>query len=351
MSEYDDRAVPEKPVLPAPEPEPEPESFPAAEDAGVIPVFGQIATESAAVESAATVGPTAVADEDRTDEDRTDGADGPAASLPEPPPEVVEAARGLPDRWLSVPDPAWSGEGEPPDWAIPGRWRTDSSGTVVAWEDNEEYRPSPDALGWPRATDPVESAIQRAVTGYGPAGEVLRTLAAAKVAVLVGPDGEPVAVRSAQGEPVIPVFTSPAYYRVVGTFAARLVPVPDVVEGLPEGHSLYVNPTGPAGMIMETEALAEEIAAQERGEARPVSVDGTGEPRTPRIHAVRVADPAVRAMDDEADDKAAADIATADAEDGAGRADASGVPDASDVPDAPAATEAGEAPVGGRPEE
>ncbi|MEB3966021.1 type VII secretion system-associated protein [Streptomyces kunmingensis] len=330
-------------------------------------MFGQIATESAAVGSAATAGPTAVADEGGSDEDRTDGVDGPAASLPEPPPEVVEAARGLPDRWLSVPDPAWSGEGAPPAWAIPGRWRTDSTGAVVAWEDNEEYRPSPDALGWPRATDPVESAIQRAVTGYGPAGEVLRTLAAAKVAVLVGPDGGPVAVRSAQGEPVVPVFTSPAYYRVVGTFAARLVPVPDVVEGLPEGHSLYVNPTGPAGMVMETEALAEEIAAQERGEARPVSVDATGEPRTPRIHAVRVADPAVRATDDKAGAGTAAaagptraagtDTATADAEDGAGRSDASdasdasGVPDVSDVPDAPAAPEAGKAPVGRRPKE
>ncbi|MFH9610365.1 type VII secretion system-associated protein [Streptomyces sp. NPDC017448] len=214
----------------------------------------------------------------------------PTGPLPEPPPEVVEAARKLPGRWLSVPDAAWAGQGAPPDWAVPGRWRTDSTGTIVAWEDNDRYRPSPAALGWPRATDPVESAVQRAVTGYGPAGEVLRTLAASKVAVLIGPGGEPAALRSAQGDPVVPVFTSPAHLRALGSLAARLVPVADVVAGLPEGHSLYVNPTGPAGMIMETEALAEEIAAQERGEARPVSTDGPEGTSAPRIRAVHVTD-------------------------------------------------------------
>ncbi len=133
------------------------------------------------------------------------------------------------------------------------------------------------------------------MTGYGPAGEVLRTLAAAKVAVLVGADGEPAALRSAEGGPVVPVFTCPAYLRGLGTLAARLLPVADVVAGLPEGHSLYVNPTGPAGMVMETGALADEIAAQERGEPRSADAGAPGETRTPRIHAVRVEDPVERA--------------------------------------------------------
>ncbi|WP_228993396.1 type VII secretion system-associated protein [Streptomyces sp. DH8] len=263
MSEYVDRPAPEIPPAPGPEP------LPAAEDDPAAP-----APEPPAAEALPTAG----------------GPADPTGPLPEPPPEVVEAARKLPGRWLSVPDAAWAGQGAPPDWAVPGRWRTDSTGTIVAWEDNDLYRPSPAALGWPRATDPVESAVQRAVTGYGPAGEVLRTLAASKVAVLIGPDGEPAALRSAQGDPVVPVFTSPAHLRALGSLAARLAPVADVVAGLPDGHSLYVNPTGPAGMIMETEALAEEIAAQERGEARPVSTDGPEGTSAPRIRAVHVTD-------------------------------------------------------------
>lgn len=312
MSEYNNGAVPETPPAPRPEP------FPEAEDPAAIPAHGRIATVGAGA-APATVGRPA------TDHDR-------AGTLPEPPPEVAEAARALPDRWLSVPDAAWKGTGTPPDWAVPGRWRTDATGTIVAWEDNERYRPSPEALGWPRATDPVDSAIQRAVTGYGPAGEVLRTLAAAQVAVLLGPDGEPAALRSAQGEPVVPVFTSPAYHRVVGAFAARLVPVADVVEGLPQGHSLYVNPTGPAGMFMETEALAEEIAAQERGESRRVSQDAPGAVSTARIHAVRVGDPAdAAAAASAAATGTGVDAAPAGAEDGSGRAGA---------PDAPEAAEA-----------
>lgn len=283
MTEYDNGPLPTMP------PPPEPEPFPADEDAGAIPAYARPVTESTAI-TGATAGTEPTGDTEPADV--TESAD-VTEPFPEPPPEVTEAALGLPDRWLSVPDPAWSGTGVPPDWAVPGRWRTDSTGTIVAWEDSAEYRPSPQARGWPRATDPVESAVQRAVTGYGPPGEVLRTLAAAKVAVLLGPDGEPLAVRSAEGEPVVPVFTAPAYYRVVGTFAARVVPVADVVEGLPEGHSLYVNPTGPAGMVMDTGALAEEIAAQERGEARPVRPGEPGGAGTPRIHATRVKDPAV----------------------------------------------------------
>ncbi|WP_063834334.1 type VII secretion system-associated protein [Streptomyces griseus] len=287
MSEYVDRSGPETPSAPGPEPLPAAEDGPAIPDsepgpapAGAVPTAGGPA-DPAPAPAVLPAGPVAPAPNGSA------AADGP---MPEPPPEVVEAARELPDRWLGVPDPAWSGRGAPPDWAVPGRWRTDATGAIVAWEDNDGYRPSPAALGWPRATDPVESAVQRAVTGYGPAGEVLRTLAASKVAVLTGPDGGPAALRSAQGDPVVPVFTSPAHLRALGSLAARLLPVADVVAGLPEGHSLYVNPNGPAGMIMETEALAEEIAAQERGEARPVGTDGPGAPDAPRVHAVRVTD-------------------------------------------------------------
>ncbi|MYX76147.1 hypothetical protein [Streptomyces sp. SID3915] len=182
MSEYDDRSAPQAPPAPRPEP------LPAAEDTEAVAVYGRTVT--------GTSGTTPTAVEPETEDD--DEAKDPAAALPEPPPEVVEAARN------------------------------------------------------PR---------------------------------------EPAALRSAEGEPVVPVSTSPAYQRVVGTLAARLLPVADVVEGLPDGHSLHVNPTGPAGIVMETEAPAEETAAQERGEARPVGVDAPEGTTTPRIHAVRVDDP------------------------------------------------------------
>ncbi|MFI1187402.1 type VII secretion system-associated protein [Streptomyces californicus] len=297
MSEYVDRSGPEIPPAPGPEPLPATEDGPAIPEAAPAPAVAVPTAGGAADLTSAPDGPVAPAPDGSAVSapagPPSPAPDAPAAGdgpMPAPPPEVVEAAGELPDRWLSVPDAAWSGRGAPPDWAVPGRWRTDATGAIVAWEDNDGYRPSPAALGWPRATDPVESAVQRAVTGYGPAGEVLRTLAASKVAVLTGPDGGPAALRSAQGDPVVPVFTSPAHLRALGPLAARLVPVADVVAGLPEGHSLYVNPNGPAGMIMETEALAEEIAAQERGEARPVSTDGPEAPDAPRIHAVRVTD-------------------------------------------------------------
>ncbi len=46
------------------------------------------------------------------------------------------------------------------------------NGEIEEWRANEDYRPSPTALGWPEPTDDVDEAVQRASTGYGPVDEV-----------------------------------------------------------------------------------------------------------------------------------------------------------------------------------
>lgn len=181
--------------------------------------------------------------------------------MPTPPEDIVEAARLAPDHWISMIDPGWPGEGVPPDWAVVGRWRSGPTGEIEEWEDNETYRPSPDALGWPEPADDVDEALQLAVTGYGPAEGVTRALAAAEVAVLTLPDGEPVTAVASDGTPVVPVFTSSPYLDAAGAFAFELVAVSDLLDRLPKGHALYVNPSGPAGVVLVTGSLAEAIAA------------------------------------------------------------------------------------------
>lgn len=190
----------------------------------------------------------------------------PAAPPPEAPADVREAARLAPDHWLGMVDPAWRGEGPPPAWALAGEWRSGTSGEIEEWRANEEYRPSPAALGWPEPTDEVDEAVQRASTGYGPVEDVARLLASAEVAVLLGPNGEPLAARTPDGHPVIPVFTSPDHLHSAGLLASETVPVADLVGRLPKGHRLYVNPTGAVSMLIETDALLDALAvtAQER---------------------------------------------------------------------------------------
>ncbi|MFE1246550.1 type VII secretion system-associated protein [Streptomyces sp. NPDC058735] len=203
--------------------------------------------------------------------DDTAGAAAAAAddTAPPVPEEIQEAARLAPDHWLGLVDPAWAGEGEPPDWAVVGQWRSGQDGDIEEWRPNEKYRPSPQALGWSAPTDPVDEAVQLAATGYGPGEAVPQTLAVAEVAVLLGPGGVPVSATSPDGAAVVPVFTSPPYLHAAGRFGYELAPVRELVDRIPDGHVLYLNPSGPVGMAVETDALrrAIEEAARETAES------------------------------------------------------------------------------------
>jgi hypothetical protein len=161
-------------------------------------------------------------------------------------------------------DPTWSGPESPPDWAVVGQWRSAPDGEIVEWQDNEDYRPSPSALGWPEPADEVDAAVQLAATGYGPPEAVARALASAEVAVFVTPDGAPLAaVAPDETTAVIPVFTSPAYLDAAGRLAFRPVRVPDLLNQLPEGHVVFLNPSGPVSMAVETGELRKAVRDRE----------------------------------------------------------------------------------------
>src|SRR5689334_19769054 len=68
--------------------------------------------------------------------DRRDDA---AEAMPPVPDSIREAGRLAPDHWLGMVDPTWTGEGEPPSWALVGEWRSSPEGEIVEWRDNEEY--------------------------------------------------------------------------------------------------------------------------------------------------------------------------------------------------------------------
>ncbi|MFC4471793.1 type VII secretion system-associated protein [Streptomyces xiangluensis] len=189
-----------------------------------------------------------------------------ADTEPPVPAEIREAARIAPDHWLGMVDPTWSGEGEPPNWAVVGQWRSGLDGEIEEWRPNEEYRPSPQALGWPEPTDPVDEAVQLAATGYGPGEAVPRLLAGAEVAVLLGPGGGPLSATSPDGASVVPVFTSPTYLHAAGRFGYELMPVIQVLDRIPDGHVLYLNPSGPVSMTVESDALRQAVEETARAE-------------------------------------------------------------------------------------
>ncbi|MDX3849483.1 type VII secretion system-associated protein [Streptomyces sp. AK02-01A] len=189
-------------------------------------------------------------------------------ACPDAPEDIREAARIAPDHWFGMVDPTWRGHGNPPAWAVIGEWRSGTDGEIEEWRENEDYRPSPAALGWPDPTDSIDQAVQLAVTGYGRAENVIRLLATANVQILLTPDDLPLAAWTTDNLPVVPIFTSDDHVRTLSGLGSRTLPMADVMGQLPSRHRVYVNPTGAVGMVIETEPLNAAIAAAQVEAAR-----------------------------------------------------------------------------------
>ncbi len=202
-----------------------------------------------------------------------------SAEMPVPPPEIISAARIARDQWLPEVDPFFVDEETVSPWAVVGEWQVDARGQVVAWRANDEYRPSPLALGWPDPTDPVDHAMQWAATGHWPVEAVLDALVEAEeVAVLTTPDGSFVTALSQDGAAVVPVYTAADQLLGVGRLTARTAPVPELLDELPTGHEFYLNPAGPVAMRVRTEALRETVARSSAERERPEDLSPDLEP-------------------------------------------------------------------------
>ncbi|MFB7293911.1 type VII secretion system-associated protein [Actinacidiphila glaucinigra] len=183
--------------------------------------------------------------------------DGDLQDVPE---DVREAAKILPNHWLGLVDPLWDADQAPPMWAVVGHWRSGHDGEVAEWTDNPDYRPSPAMLNWDEPTDFLDAAVQLAVSGYGPVEEVARLLASAEVAVLVDAADSPVTASAPDGTAVVPVFTSGPHVAKMGAFRYQVIPAAQLVARIPEGHRLYLNPTGPVGFAVDMDALLRAIS-------------------------------------------------------------------------------------------
>ncbi|WP_405189030.1 type VII secretion system-associated protein [Streptomyces anulatus] len=185
------------------------------------------------------------------------------AAAPPVPDDIRAAARTAPDHWFGTVDPAWRGEGEPPLWAVIGQWRSDADGEIVEWQRNDQYRPSPGMLGWPEPTDDVDAAMQLAATGYGPVENVALAAITAELAVLIAPDGGAVSACTPEGDPVVPVFTSPGHLKRAGALAHRILPLSEAFALVPEGQDLYLNPTGSVALRLSADDLSRAVDALE----------------------------------------------------------------------------------------
>jgi len=70
-------------------------------------------------------------------------------------------ARKNPNSWLYVIDEAFDPNGQVPSWAVVGAYPVSESGVIVAdFHPNEQYLPSPRALGFPEPRNALERKLQ-----------------------------------------------------------------------------------------------------------------------------------------------------------------------------------------------
>lgn len=215
-------------------------------------------------------------------------AAGPPA--PEPPttgsvdtpgiPEAVrEAARRAPGHWIGVVDPEWTDRRTPPEWAVLGEWQSGEDGGVGDYRPNPAYRPSARMLGWPEPTDPVDTAAQRAATGYGSVDEALAALAEAEVTVVRGPDGGPLTAAGRDGAPVVLLFTSPAHEFMSPVLRHDTLPARELARSLSgSGALLMVNAGAAAPLVVPADGLPGPAGHEAAPAADAAAQAGSGTP-------------------------------------------------------------------------
>lgn len=189
----------------------------------------------------------------------------------EPPEDYVRAAREAPGHWMSVVDRHWNGDEDepPPSWARLGRWRSDENGEIVEWEGNPDYRPSPDAHGWPPPVSPVDAAVQLVATGYATQELFALMLADAELAVCVDGNGGLTVTEAQDGTEAVPVFSSAPQSAGGELPPHEVMFVPGLLDRLPPGKEvLFLSSSAPVGQLVTVTELRAGRAELEEWEAR-----------------------------------------------------------------------------------
>ncbi|MGW4685514.1 type VII secretion system-associated protein [Streptomyces sp. NPDC004244] len=168
------------------------------------------------------------------------------AEIPPVTEEMRAAARRMPGQYLYAIDPAFDPQGEVPGHGIQGAFRISADGEISGYVGNDRYRPSPVALDFPPPTDPVDEAVQLAVTGYGPPAAVVDALESATIAV-AGPAPSATAPRSTPRETA--VFTSPSH--VPDGVTPTWIPGAELLAALPPQTVIHVNPASPVAYRLD----------------------------------------------------------------------------------------------------
>lgn len=176
---------------------------------------------------------------------------------------MQDNARRNPNSWLYVIDAAFDSNSQVPPWAVVGAYPVNASGVIVAdFHPNEQYLPSPRALGLPEPHDELERRLQLVYAKHLrpedlPAAVVDATLHVYAVSpaqrTLMG-------MHDRTGRVVVPAYTSKSL--VPATWPhSRAVVGRDIVLSL-DGVPVAINPNSPFAAVVPATRLLSAAAAE-----------------------------------------------------------------------------------------
>lgn len=175
-------------------------------------------------------------------------------------PPITEAmrahARENPNSWLYVIDEAFDPAGAVPPWAIVGAYPVNGAGEIVTdFHPNDQYRPSPRALGFPEPEGELEELLQLVRARHRPADELPPVVLRSPLFVYaVAPEQQNLTgFYDKRGRIVVPAYTRRSLVPVdwPGTRTlSGLELLPDLA-----GHPLAINPGGVVTAVIPVEHL------------------------------------------------------------------------------------------------
>lgn len=174
-------------------------------------------------------------------------------------------AQRNPNSWLYVIDEAFDPDGDVPDWAVVGAYPVNARGEIVTdFHPNEDYRPSPLALGFPTPNGELEELLQLVRTGHRPVSDLPPVVLRSTLYVYaVSPDQDNLTgFYDKRGRIVVPAYTRrsmiPVEWPSSRTLTGRQI-LPQLA-----GHPLAINPDGLVTAVVPVEHLEAAVRRRRR---------------------------------------------------------------------------------------
>ncbi|MFS8105136.1 type VII secretion system-associated protein [Lentzea alba] len=157
--------------------------------------------------------------------------------------------------WAMLVDPGWNPESvdeAPPPHVMAGGWRLDENGDPGLFEANPEYVPLMEG----GATDPVDAVLRLIARGDVTADALIPTLRNSYVQLAVTPDRNQLLVGPAPDDAqCVAVVTAGLHRKNVSHESWLETTVDDLVEFIPDGVDILLNPGSPFRFRLLTEAV------------------------------------------------------------------------------------------------